>query len=87
MQRSDSFESIPDVEFIKTMLAEENKALDNSISLFKVKENNMELLPEPLLIEDKSRFVLFPIKHTDVRSSHSIFLLTYSVIFVYTFFT
>jgi len=68
MQRSDSFESIPDVEFIKTMLAEENKALDNSISLFKVKENNMELLPEPLLIEDKSRFVLFPIKHTDVRS-------------------
>lgn len=66
MQRSDSFESIPEVEFIKDVIAEENKALDNSISLFKLRENNKELLPEPLLTEDKSRFVLFPIKHTDV---------------------
>jgi hypothetical protein len=27
------------------------------------------MLPEPLLLEDKQRFVLFPIKHTDVRLS------------------
>ena len=38
------------------------------VSEFKIKEANGELLPEPLLVEDKSRFVLFPIKHTDVSA-------------------
>jgi hypothetical protein len=33
---------------------------------FKQKELRGELLPEPLLVEDKTRFVLFPIKHNDV---------------------
>ena len=41
----------------------------NLVSEFKIKEANGELLPEPLLVEDKSRFVLFPIKHTDVSES------------------
>ena len=39
------------------------------VSEFKIKEANGELLPEPLLVEDKSRFVLFPIQHTDVSTS------------------
>ena len=69
MQRSESFDSIPDVEFIRDVLADECRAFDNgAISAFKVKENNGEMLPEPLLVEDKSRFVLFPIKHPDVRT-------------------
>lgn len=34
---------------------------------FKIKELNGELLPEPLLVPDRTRFVLFPIKHNDVR--------------------
>ncbi len=33
---------------------------------FKKLELEGKLLPEPLLTADKSRFVLFPIKHTDV---------------------
>lgn len=68
MQRSDSFDSIPEVEFIHDVLADESRALDHqsAISAFKVRENNGEMLPEPLLVEDKSRFVLFPIKHPDV---------------------
>ena len=35
-------------------------------SEFKVKEMLGELLPEPLLVEDKTRFVLFPIKQPDI---------------------
>lgn len=67
MQRSDSFDSIPEVEFIKDALSEECRNVEPYISEFKKKELNGELLPEPLLVEDKSRFVLFPIKHPDVR--------------------
>ena len=33
---------------------------------FKLKEQRGELLPEPLLTPDQTRFVLFPIKHADV---------------------
>jgi len=40
------------------------------ISEFRLKEMNGELAPEPLLIEDKSRFVLFPIRHNDVSTLH-----------------
>ena len=35
---------------------------------FKLRELNGELLPEPLLAADRTRFVLFPIKHNDVSS-------------------
>jgi hypothetical protein len=35
----------------------------------KLKELRGEMLPEPLLVEDKTRFVLFPIKHADVRAN------------------
>ena len=65
--RSASFESIPEVDFIKQMVDDEindiNKIL---VSDFKKLELEGKLLPEPLLTADKSRFVLFPIKHTDV---------------------
>lgn len=65
--RSTSFDSIPEVEFLQKMLEKDlNDAKDQLISDFKHKENRGELLPEPLLMEDKSRFVLFPIKHNDV---------------------
>lgn len=65
--RSASFESIPEVDFIKQTVDDEindiNKIL---VSDFKKLELEGKLLPEPLLTADKSRFVLFPIKHTDV---------------------
>ena len=39
----------------------------HNLSEFKQREMRGELAPEPLLTEDKTRFVLFPIKHHDVR--------------------
>lgn len=65
--RSNSYDSIPEVDFIKDMLKDEfSLTHDNLVSVYRQKELNGELLPEPLLIEDKSRFVLFPIKQPDV---------------------
>ena len=65
--RSGSEDSIPEVAFITndSILADEPVPTPTE---FKVKEANGELLPEPLLTGDKSRFVLFPIKHSDVSS-------------------
>ena len=41
--------------------------LPMGVTEFKRKENDGELQPEPLLMEEhKTRFVLFPIKHDDV---------------------
>jgi hypothetical protein len=65
--RSDSLDSIPSVDFLIETLEHEVLALQEpTISEFKRKETNGELQVEPLLTPDKSRFVLFPIKHTDV---------------------
>ena len=64
LSRSNSFESIPDVDFIINTIETELASLD--ISEFKRKESAGLLLPEPLLIPDNSRFVLFPIQHSDV---------------------
>jgi hypothetical protein len=69
--RSDSsFESIPEVDFVKQMVEQELAALDivTKPTDFKLKEMSGELLPEPLLAEDKGRFVLFPIKQPDVST-------------------
>jgi hypothetical protein len=68
--RSDSLESIESVDFLVESL--ENADLSANaegpvMSEHRLKEKNGELLPEPLLVEDKQRFVLFPIKHHDVR--------------------
>ena len=35
-------------------------------SEFKLRESRGELLPEPILIPNKQRFVLLPIQHSDV---------------------
>jgi hypothetical protein len=67
--RSNSFDSIPEVDFLQRMVAQELSAIETQmISEFKLKEKNGELLPEPLLTEDKSRFVLFPIQNPDVSA-------------------
>lgn len=65
--RSESFESIPEADFIKQLVAEQVDDINKSLMTdFKRLELSGKLLPEPLLIVDKSRFVLFPIKHHDV---------------------
>jgi hypothetical protein len=68
MDRSESFDSIPEVDFIKMMIKDEIETVNKSlISEFKMLEMSGKLAPEPLLTADKARFVLFPIKHADVR--------------------
>jgi hypothetical protein len=74
--RSESFDSIPEAEFLKLMISDELEALDHQleerfVSEHKKLEMSGALQPEPLLIEDKSRFVLFPIKQPDVRRCES----------------
>mmetsp|Transcript_9131 Transcript_9131/g.15128 ORF Transcript_9131/g.15128 Transcript_9131/m.15128 type:complete len:376 (-) Transcript_9131:751-1878(-) len=65
--RSGSFESIPEAEFVQQMVKEEVATIDEAlISDFKKLELEGKLKPEPILIEDKARFVLFPIKHADI---------------------
>ena len=67
-ERKDSFDSIPEVDFIQQSMKEEIDSIDGQIiSDFKILELSGKLRPEPLLIPDKSRFVVFPIKHNDVR--------------------
>jgi hypothetical protein len=65
--RADSIDTIPDVDFIAKSLEEEVVNSNPEVSEFKMKELKNLLEPEPFLLEDKSRFVLFPIKHGDVR--------------------
>ena len=67
LSRTGSFESIPDVDFMIHSI--EKDLGEMQISNFKVKEAAGLLLPEPLLTADSSRFVLFPIQHSDVRFS------------------
>ena len=67
--RTDSLESIESVDFLVEGLEKAQLSSGEDrvrVSEHRLKEKNGELLPEPLLIEDKQRFVLFPIKHQDV---------------------
>ena len=66
LSRTASFESIPDVEFMIHSI--EKDLGEMQISNFKTKEAAGLLLPEPLLTADSSRFVLFPIQHSDVSN-------------------
>lgn len=69
IERVDSLDSIPEVNFIAQTLEDlklQELIDDQQMTEFKLKEFNGELLEEPLLVPDKSRFVLFPIKHTDI---------------------
>ena len=67
IQRTDSLDTIPSAGFeitVGSLIDDMNNAM--LVSEFKRMEANGELKPEPLLMEDKARFVLFPIKHNDV---------------------
>lgn len=63
-------ESIPEVKFLdKSFDEDEDRQLPDrplSPTEFKVAESAGNQEPEPLLIEDKTRFVLFPIKQPDI---------------------
>ena len=64
VKRVDSETSIESVDFLvesleKTPLCPEDRL--PKVSEHRKKEMNGELMPEPLLTEDKNRFVLFPI--------------------------
>ena len=59
-------EDVPLVNFLQEV--HPDKEVGKVVSQFRQMELNGELRPEPLLAEDKTRFVLFPIKHTDVSS-------------------
>lgn len=59
-------DSLPEVNFLSQDALSLSSQPPSLVSEFKLKELNGELLPEPLLIEDKSRFVLFPIKYNDI---------------------
>ena len=72
MSRSNSLDSIPDVDFITKSLDNDELEIANLnskvpvVSAFRMKEIQNLLADEPLLLSDKSRFVLFPIKYSDV---------------------
>lgn len=68
LSRTHSFESIPDVDFMVQSIQADLAAVN--ITEYRLKEAAGQLLPEPLLISDSSRFVLFPIKHADVSPFH-----------------
>jgi hypothetical protein len=61
----DTNDTFPEVSFITDQLLNEPE-LPNYVTEFRKLEMEGILLPEPLLKEDKSRFVLFPIQYTDV---------------------
>ena len=72
VMRVDSMESIESVDFLVESLEKAQLSGGDDrvqVSEQRMKEKNGTLLPEPLLIEDKQRFVLFPIKHKDVSLS------------------
>ena len=61
--RNESFDSIASVDFlVEELAAEETKMAPTANRLREIAGE----IKEPLLMEDKSRFVLFPIKHHDV---------------------
>ena len=69
LTRVPSIDSIPEVDFIKQAFDDlhlQGDDNDDVISDFKLKEMNGDMIPEPMLQEDKGRFVLFPIKQPDV---------------------
>jgi hypothetical protein len=75
--RNESFDSLGGVEFLMDELNSQRLGAESpkpKVTEFRKKELRGEIY-EPLLAEDKHRFVLFPIKHDDVRTILSLFLL------------
>jgi hypothetical protein len=67
LTRVPSIESLGDADFLVKDIEASAAPSEDLVTEFKKLELRGELKPEPLLTEDKQRFVLFPIKHTDVR--------------------
>jgi hypothetical protein len=68
--RNESFDSLGGVEFLVDELNSQRLGAESpkpKVTEFRKKELRGEIF-EPLLAEDKHRFVLFPIKHDDVRT-------------------
>lgn len=64
--RNESFDSIASVDFlVDSMTLESESKTEMTQSAMRLREIAGEI-KEPLLMEDKSRFVLFPIKHHDI---------------------
>ena len=77
VERNESFDSFASVDFlVESLPVEEEKEGKLEPSAMRLKELAGEIF-EPLLAEDKNRFVLFPIKHHDV-SVESVFILRIS---------
>ena len=82
--KSESFESLGSVDFLSKEFESshlEETSSEPVMSEHKRKEMNGELLPEPLLMEDKTRFVLFPIKQPDVSEIRLQYLIIMTVKF------
>jgi len=78
---SNTFIDIPEVDFIHFSDINEAEPLAKNdicklLTDFKKMEIRGEMLPEPLLKEDKTRFVLFPIKHADVSKQKQLTMTT-----------
>jgi hypothetical protein len=72
--RNESFDSIASVDFlVDSMTLESESKTEMTQSAMRLREIAGEI-KEPLLMEDKSRFVLFPIKHHDVSLFIMMFL-------------
>ena len=74
MERTDSRDSLdttatdntfPEVDFLGSSPTYDDQ---DEMTEFRKQELEGLLEPEPLLREDKSRFVLFPIQHSDVST-------------------
>lgn len=84
IERKESFDSIPEVDFIA--LADNLEAVelvskdDIPMTDAKLFELSEDFKPEPLLVEDKQRFVLFPIKYNDVREISTYIITPHTIL-------
>ena len=63
LDTTETNDTFPEVDFISENYQQNDQ---DSVTEFRKLEMQGLLEPEPLLKEDKSRFVLFPIQHSDV---------------------
>lgn len=68
MERVVSFDSIPEAAFMGDIVMEELRKVEDQLKMTEHKALELAgfAVAEPLLMEDKTRFVLFPIKHADI---------------------
>lgn len=73
--RVDSIESVDFLVDTLNISVDHEPEEERCVSEFRKLEMAGLLAPEPLLIADKARFVLFPIKHNDVSDTSAFFLM------------